>query len=81
MCIAMIILHQELGSQKRKKRRLIQSEDLGSESVWVSIRDSLDVLSRVGCVRFMGRGGPANSTFSHVGGLPDLFMEHDVGAL
>lgn len=25
--------------------------------------------------------GLANSTFSHVGGLPDLFMEHDVGAL
>jgi hypothetical protein len=37
---------QELGSQKRKKRRLIQSEDLGSESVWVLIRDSLDILSR-----------------------------------
>jgi hypothetical protein len=29
----------------------------------------------------MGRGGLANSTFSHVGGLPDLFMEHDVGVL
>jgi len=46
-----------------------------------------------GCVRFiMGRGdlrtllfaggqGLASSTFSHVGGLPDLFMEYDVGAL
>jgi hypothetical protein len=25
--------------------------------------------------------GLANSTFSYVGGLPDLFMEHDVSAL
>jgi hypothetical protein len=30
---------------------------------------------------FAGRQGLANSTFSHVGTLPDLFMEHDVGAL
>ena len=30
---------------------------------------------------FAGGPGFANSTFSHVGGLPDLFMEHDVGAL
>ena len=30
---------------------------------------------------FAGRQGLANSTFSHVGGLPDLLMEHDVGAL
>jgi hypothetical protein len=28
---------------------------------------------------FAGRQGLANSTFSHGGGLPDLFMEHDVG--
>ena len=28
---------------------------------------------------FAGRQGLANLTFSHVGGLPDLFMEHDVG--
>jgi hypothetical protein len=27
----------------------------------------------------MGRQGLANSTFLHVGGLPDLFMEHDIG--
>jgi hypothetical protein len=37
---------QQPGLQKRKKRRLIQSKGLGSESVWVSIRDSLDVLSQ-----------------------------------
>jgi hypothetical protein len=30
---------------------------------------------------FAGGQGLANSTFSHVGGLPDLFMEHDAGAL
>lgn len=30
---------------------------------------------------FAGRQGLANSTFSHVGGLPDLFMEYEVGAL
>jgi hypothetical protein len=30
---------------------------------------------------FAGRQGLANSTFSHVSGLPDLFMEHDVGAI
>jgi hypothetical protein len=30
---------------------------------------------------FAGRQGLANSTFSHVGGLPDLFMEHDVGGI
>jgi hypothetical protein len=29
---------------------------------------------------FAGRQGLANSTFSHVGGLPDLFMEHDAMA-
>jgi hypothetical protein len=30
--------------KKRKKRRLIQSKDLGSESLWVSIGESLDIL-------------------------------------
>jgi hypothetical protein len=30
---------------------------------------------------FAGGQGLANSTFSHVSGLPDLFMEHDIGAL
>jgi len=33
------------GSQRRKKRRLIQSKDLGSERLWVSIGESLDILS------------------------------------
>jgi hypothetical protein len=33
------------GSQRRKKRRLIHSKDLGSESLWVSIGESLDILS------------------------------------
>jgi hypothetical protein len=34
------------GLQKRKKRRVIQSKDLGSESIWVSIGESLDILSQ-----------------------------------
>jgi hypothetical protein len=34
------------GSQRRKKRRLIQPKDLGSEGLWVSIGESLDILSR-----------------------------------
>jgi hypothetical protein len=34
------------GSQRRKKRRLTQSKDLSSESLWVSIGESLDILSR-----------------------------------
>ena len=32
--------------QRRKKRRLIQSKDLGSERLGVSIGESLDILSR-----------------------------------
>jgi hypothetical protein len=34
------------GSQRRKKRRFIQSKDLGSERLGVSIGESLDILSR-----------------------------------
>jgi hypothetical protein len=30
---------------------------------------------------FVGGQGLVNSTFSYVGGLPDLFMEYDIGAL
>jgi hypothetical protein len=30
---------------------------------------------------FAGGQGLTNSTFSHMGGLPDLFIEHNVGAL
>jgi hypothetical protein len=30
---------------------------------------------------FAGGQGLMNSTFSHVSGLPDLFMEYNVGAL
>jgi hypothetical protein len=36
----------KLGLQKRKKQRVIQSKDLGSESIWVSIGESLDILSQ-----------------------------------
>jgi hypothetical protein len=37
---------EKLCLQKRKKRRLIQSNNLGSESLWVSIGESLDILSQ-----------------------------------
>jgi hypothetical protein len=30
---------------------------------------------------FVGRQGLTNSTFSYIGSFPDLFMEHDIGAL
>jgi hypothetical protein len=30
---------------------------------------------------FAGQQGLTNSTFSHVGSLPDLFMEYDVGGI
>jgi hypothetical protein len=37
---------EKLGLQKRKKRRVIQSKDLRRESIWVSIGESLDILSQ-----------------------------------
>jgi hypothetical protein len=53
---------------------MIKVEDGGEVSdLWV-VGDLRTLL-------FAGGQGLANSTFSHVGGLPDLFMEHDVGAL
>jgi hypothetical protein len=39
-------LDEKAGSQRRKKRRLIQSKDLSSGGLWVSIGASLDILSR-----------------------------------
>jgi hypothetical protein len=54
---------------------MIKVEDGGGEvaDLWV-VGDLRTLL-------FAGGQGLANSTFSHVSGLPDLFMEHDVGAL
>jgi hypothetical protein len=37
---------KKLGLQKRKKRRVIESKDLRSESIWVLIGESLDILSQ-----------------------------------
>jgi hypothetical protein len=36
--------NEKPGSQRRKKRRLIQPKDLGSEGLWVSIGESLNIL-------------------------------------
>jgi hypothetical protein len=38
-------LDEKPGSQRRKKRKLAQSQDLSSEDLWVSIGESLDILS------------------------------------
>jgi hypothetical protein len=52
---------------------MIKVEDGGEVSdLWV-VGDLRTLL-------FAGGQGLANSTFSHVGGLPDLFMEHDAMA-
>jgi hypothetical protein len=39
-------LDEKPSSPRRKKRRLIQSKDLSGEGLWVSIGESLDILSR-----------------------------------
>jgi hypothetical protein len=55
---------------------MIKVEDGGGGEV-----SDLWVVGDLRTLLFAGGQGLANSTFSHVGGLPDLFMEHDVGAL